>query len=317
MSNLQLDINLIFPAKGYRQFLRKLRTFVSYCATVGIHKSEGLKKATRKYFKRVNKDSFTDMYKQYKVQNAGRSHVMTVVKLAYQNEFGTVSYGGKYPDIVIKPRYKTVRRSQRLGVYHSPRTRTTRTAHWKESVARSANEQGFLLMSRTGDFVMYKKPNETIGIPPRPFLTKVIDNPPATLANEVGLIMQKALESGGSVPKAYRDIASLVTDVAKSNIDKSPISNHPLTVKAKGFDKAYYDTQNRIYNSVKYKVYKNADKEGSAGNKALQRQMVNYFDVLLAKAKQYENLGRFDWSTTENTFRYKTFNPNYRGNYFI
>lgn len=317
MSNLQLDINLIFPAKGYRQFLRKLRTFVSYCATVGIHKSEGLKKATRKYFKHVNKDSFTDMYKQYKVQNAGRSHVMTVAKLAYQNEFGTVSYGGKYPDIVIKPRYKTVRRSQRLGVYHSPRTRTTRTAHWKESVARSANEQGFLLMSRTGDFVMYKKPNETIGIPPRPFLTKVIDNPPATLANEVGLIMQKALETGGSVPKAYRDIASLVTDVAKSNIDKSPISNHPLTVKAKGFDKAYYGTQNRIYNSVKYKVYKNADKEGSAGNKALQRQMVSYFDVLLAKAKQYENLGRFDWSTTENTFRYKTFNPNYRGNYFI
>ena len=317
MSNLQLDINLIFPAKGYRQFLRKLRTFVSYCATVGILKSEGLKKATRKYFKRVNKDSFTDMYKQYKVQNAGRSHVMTVVKLAYQNEFGTVSYGGKYPDIVIKPRYKTVRRSQRLGVYHSPRTRTTRTAHWKESVARSANEQGYLLMSRTGDFVMYKKPNETIGIPPRPFLTKVINNPPATLANEVGLIMQKALESGGSVPKAYRDIASLVTDVAKSNIDKSPISNHPLTVKAKGFDKAYYDTQNRIYNSVKYKVYKNADKEGSAGNKALQRQMVSYFDVLLAKAKQYENLGRFDWSTTETTFRYKIFNPNYRGNYFI
>lgn len=317
MSNLQLDINLQFPAKGYRQFLRKLRTFVSYCATVGIHKSEGMKKANRQYFKRVNRNSYTDMYKQYKTQNAGRSHAMTVIKLAYQNEFGTVSYGGKYPDILIKPRYKTVRRTKKLGVYHTPRTRVTRTAHWKESVPRSANQQGYLLLSRTGDFVMYKKPNETIGIPPRPFLSKVVDNPPASLANDVAFIMKRALESGGSIPKAYNKIANLVTEIAKSNIDKSPISNHPLTVKAKGFDKAYYDTQNRIYNAIKYKVYKNADKEGSSGNRALQQQMVSYIDKLLSKAQQYENLGRSGWYHTETTFRYKNFNPNYRGNYFI
>lgn len=316
MSNLQLDINLIFPATGYRQFLRKLRTFVSYCATVGIHKSEGVKKVVRTYQKQINKNSYTNMYKQYKTQKAGRSHAMTIAKLAYQNEFGTISYGGKYPDILIKPRYKT-KNIVTKSVYHTPRTRVTVTQSRKMYVPRGANEQGYLLLSRTGKFVMYKKPNETIGIPPRPFLSKVADNPPLSLANEAGLLIQKGLMSGGSIPNAYREIARLVADIAKSNIDKTPISNHPLTVKAKGFDKSLFDTQNRLYNSIKYKVYKNADKEGSAGNRALQRQMVSYVDQLLKKASQYENLGVVSFKTTESVFRYKNFNPNYRGNYFI
>lgn len=283
----RLNLNVEFKSKNYKGLLRKLQTFLRYMATVGIHEKEGKQKVIRRY------DSGKINKKGNKIMHiGGKSHRMTIAKLAYQNEFGAV--------ITIKPRYKTAHERHRKIVRELKRWQTSEYIRLKRRVMvtdkkyseeRKANEQGYLLTDKSGNFVAYFKPNTNIKIPKRSFILKTIHEPDATMLTVINNILQKTIvKNGFTATEAWRKIAKLVNMQMKKNVKRNQLANHPLTIKAKGKNSPLVDEQDRIYNSIKYKIYKNATVKGSKGYGKLQKQTIKHIDKLLASAKQFEQM---------------------------
>lgn len=300
----RLNLNVEFKSKNYKGLLRKLQTFLRYMATVGIHEKEGKQKVIRRYDSgKINKKG------NKIIHNAGKSHRMTIAKLAYQNEFGAV--------ITIKPRYKTAHERHRYIVKEisSNKTPTYRRLYRKVMVVdkkyskeRSAKEQGYLLTDKSGNFVAYFKPNTNIKIPKRSFILKTIHEPDATMLTVINNILQKTIvKNGFTATEAWRKIAKLVNMQMKKNVKRNQLANHPLTIKAKGKNSPLVDEQDRIYNSIKYKIYKNATVKGSKGYGKLQKQTIKHIDKLLASAKQFEIMAtkiKATFRNEEHTFHY-------------
>ena len=283
----RLNLNVEFKSKNYKGLLRKLQTFLRYMATVGIHEKEGKQKVIRRYDSgKKNKEG------KNIIHNAGKSHRMTIAKLAYQNEFGAV--------ITIKPRYKTAHERHRKIVRELKRWQTSEYIRLKRrvmvidkkySVERKAKEQGYLLTDKNGNFVAYFKPNTNIKIPKRSFILKTIHEPDPTMLAVINTILQKTIvKNGFTATEAWRKIAKLVNMNMKKNVKRNQLANHPLTIKAKGKNSPLVDEQDRIYNSIKYKIYKNATVKGSKGYGKLQKQTIKHIDKLLASAKQFEQM---------------------------
>lgn len=283
----RLNLNVEFKSKNYKGLLRKLQTFLRYMATVGIHEKEGKQKVIRRYDSgKINKKG------NKIIHNAGKSHRMTIAKLAYQNEFGAV--------ITIKPRYKTSHERHRKIVRELKRWQTSEYIRLKRRVMvtdkkyseeRKAKEQGYLLTDKNGNYVAYFKPNTNIKIPKRSFILKTIHEPDPTMLAVINTILQKTIvKNGFTATEAWRKIAKLVNMNMKKNIKKNQLANHPLTIKAKGKNSPLVDEQDRIYNSIKYKIYKNATVKGSKGYGKLQKQTIKHIDKLLASAKQFEQM---------------------------
>ena len=68
----QLDFHISNKMSGYKSILNKIKTFMQYMATVGIHSVEGRKKVIRRY---------TSMSTGI-THKAGKSYRMNIVKLA-------------------------------------------------------------------------------------------------------------------------------------------------------------------------------------------------------------------------------------------
>lgn len=306
MSNnfFRIGFNIQFQNRNYRGLLRKLQTFLRYMATVGIHEKEGKQKVVRRYSTgKVNKNG------KPIVHNAGKSHRMTIAKLAYQNEFGAI--------IEIKPKYKTAHERRRkivkeLSRYSSPTYRrlyrTVMVTDKKYSKEKRAREQGYLLTDKSGKFVAYFKPRSSIKIPKRSFILKTIHKPDPKLIAVIGNVLQKTfVNKGYTANEAITKIAKLVQHTMKGNVKNNQLSNHPLTIKAKGKNSPLEDEQDRIYKSIKYKIYKDVKVKGSRGNSKLQKQTVKHIDKLLKSAKQFEQMIP-KLSTTfrneEHTFHY-------------
>ena len=306
MSNnlFKIGFNINFKNKNYRGLLRKLQTFLRYMATVGIHEKEGKQKVIRRYSSgKKNKKGKNIMH------NAGKSHRMTIAKLAYQNEFGAV--------IEIKPRYKTAHERHRYIVKEisSHKTPTYRRLYRKVMVTdkkyskeRKANEQGYYLTDKNGNFVAYFKPRSNITIPKRSFILKTIHKPDPKLMSVINTVLQKTfINNGYTAYEAINKIAKLVQHTVKGNVKNNQLSNHPLTIKAKGKNSPLVDEQDRIYNSIKYKIYKNTTVKGSKGYSKLQKQTVKHIDKLLASAKQFEQMipkFKTTFRNEEHTFHY-------------
>lgn len=300
----RIGFNVQFKSKNYRGLLRKIQTFLRYMATVGIHEKEGKQKVIRRYSSgKTNKNG------KPIVHNAGKSHRMTIAKLAYQNEFGAI--------IEIKPRYKTAHERHRkivqeLWQHRTPmyrrKYRTVMVTDKKYSKERSAKEQGYLLTDKNGNFVAYFKPRSQIKIPKRSFILKTIHKPDPKLIHVINNVLQKTfVNKGYTAHEAMTKIAKLVQHTMKGNVKNNQLSNHPLTIKAKGKNSPLEDEQDRIYKSIKFKIYKDVKVKDSRGNSKLQKQTVKHIDKLLASAKQFEQMipkFKTTFRNEEHTFHY-------------
>lgn len=283
-SVLKLDFDVQFPKKRYKNFLNKIQQFIRYSATVGVHASEGKKKVVRKYINTSGKSKI-----------AGKSNTMTIAKLVYQNEYGA--------SIRIKPRYKDAKRTT-SKTYNTFKQRITVRTIEHYSALRGAREQGFLLLDKQGNFVMYKKPGSTIRIPKRPFLQPIVQNPQPEMINNITKILTRLLyETGLTSRQAMVAIAKIVNNKVKENIHKNSKPNHPITVQAKGFNRPLTDEQDRIYKAIKYKIYKDKD--------VMAMQPVIQLEKLKKSADQYTNKGIFKTEQKTLSFTYKGFNPNF------
>lgn len=292
---LQLEFHIDAKLSRYKSILNKLKNFMQYMATVGIHSSDGMKRVTRRY---------TTMSKKGKSvsHTAGKSYRMTLVKLAYQNEFGA--------NIYIKPRYITRSRTVGKNTVHTLKTRQTFKTKEKYSAIRGAKEQGYLLLNKQGKFVAYFKPNSSIHIPARPFLRKVITSPTTSMTGNINDVLLHTFVKGGySAYSAMRKIAQLVQVEAINNVRHNGRFNHPLTVKAKGKNDPLVDEQDRLSKAIKYKIYK-----GAKGMEAYRIQRnIKYIDKALKTIDQFDDKGIIS-SKTEigDIFTYKGFNPNFK-----
>lgn len=303
MGLLEFNVNITFPNKGYKSLLKKLETLLRYSATIGIHTKDGKKIVEHRYKKRKSqKNDYTNMYKQYTGHISGRGSKMTIAKLAYQNEFGA--------NIRIKPRYKTVTKQTSKKTYNTLRQRYTYTTYDTFSKRRGVREQGYLLTDKNGNFVAYFKPNKIIRIPERSFIRKVIYKPNPNVQTMVTKVLEKTFIKGGYTSHtAITKIAKLIEFQMKNNVSNDQKRNHPLTIKAKGSNIPLKDEKDRIRNSIKYKLYKDVNVQGSKGYVAYRAQKVRQLQSLARKADQYSKITPY---TTEKfkSFTYKGINPN-------
>ena len=288
-----IELDIRFPTRKYKSLLKKLQTFISYIATVGIHQAEGKKKVLRRYTTKSSSNKTA-------TRISGKSHRMNVVKLAYQNEFGA--------NILIKPKYRKTTRTRRI-VINKKYTRMTRTV--KYTYDDLAKEQGYLLLNKSGKFVAYFKPGTMIRIPPRPFLTRILKEKNSKLSHSItGILFDTFMLNKYSSNQSIDKIAKLVQYRAKNNV-KNNISNRSLTFKAKGHRIPLFDEQDRITKAIKYKIYKNTQAPGSKGLLSLQNQTIKHIDKLLNSANVFEQtLSEASYST--KVFRYKGLNPHYK-----
>lgn len=269
---LQFDFKIENKSKRYKSFLTKLKKFILYHATVGIHQAQGKQQVIRRYNKIAKSGKSVSHI-------GGKSHRMTISKLAYQNEFGA--------NILIRPRYRTARRTVGKMSTRGNRARVTVSMIEKYSTPMSAKSQGYLLLSKNGDFVMYKPPNSTIHVPERPFIRKVVTDPSASLQSSISDALNNLLKiGGGRVSATWRTIAQLVTEEMKNNVHTGK-PNHGLTVKAKGSSTPLKDEQDRIYNAIKFRVYKsgtkNADNYWNEKNARIIETTLKAFDSFTNK----------------------------------
>lgn len=269
---LQFDFKIENKSKRYKSFLTKLKKFILYHATVGIHQAQGKQQVIRRYNKIAKSGKSVSHI-------GGKSHRMTISKLAYQNEFGA--------NILIRPRYRTARRTVGKMSTRGNRARVTVSMIEKYSTPMSAKSQGYLLLSKNGDFVMYKPPNSTIRVPERPFIRKVVTDPSASLQSSISDALNNLLKiGGGRVSATWRTIAQLVTEEMKNNVHTGK-PNHGLTVKAKGSSTPLKDEQDRIYNAIKFRVYKsgtkNADNYWNEKNARIIETTLKAFDSFTNK----------------------------------
>lgn len=269
---LQFDFKIENKSKRYKSFLTKLKKFILYHATVGIHQAQGKQQVIRRYNKIAKSGKSVSHI-------GGKSHRMTISKLAYQNEFGA--------NILIRPRYRTARRTVGKMSTRGNRARVTVSMIEKYSTPMSAKSQGYLLLSKNGDFVMYKPPNSTIHVPERPFIRKVVTDPSASLQSSISDALNNLLKiGGGRVSATWRTIAQLVTEEMKNNVHTGE-PNHGLTVKAKGSSTPLKDEQDRIYNAIKFRVYKsgtkNADNYWNEKNARIIETTLKAFDSFTNK----------------------------------
>ena len=292
---IDVQLNVKFSTRQYKSFLNRLKKLALLIATVGIHANEGKQKVIRRY---------TTMSKNGKQQShrAGKSHRMTIAKLAYQNEFGS--------NISIKPRYRTVTKQQSRKTLHTPTQKITKTTNIKFSALRKAREQGYLLLDKSGNFVAYFKPNSIIHIPERSFLRKTVRDIDPKMHNMVSNILQDVLVNKTLTPnQAMNKISKLVQYKVKNNM-KNTSPNHPLTFKAKGHKSPLVDEQDRLSKAIKYKIYKNPYTIGTAGNVAYLKQFEKFIDKTLKSAKQYEEIA-VEITKKTRVFTYKGFNSNF------
>ena len=269
---LQFDFKIENKSKRYKSFLTKLKKFILYHATVGIHQAQGKQKVLKRYNK-IAKSGKTVGH------ISGRSHRMTVSKIAYQNEFGK--------NIHIKPRYRIARRTVGRMSTRGNIARVTVSMIEKYSTPMSAKNQGYLLLSKSGKFVMYKPPDSIIRIPSRPFIRKVVTDPSMNLQSRVGNVLNGLFKiGGGRVSASWRTIAQLVTEEMKGNVHTSK-ANHSLTIKAKESETPLKDEQDRIYNAIKYRIYKsgtkNADNYWNEKNARIIETTLKTFDSFTNK----------------------------------
>lgn len=249
---LQFDFKIENKNKRYKSFLTKLKKFILYHATVGIHQAQGKQKVVKRYNK-ISKSGKSVSHL------AGKSHRMTIAKLAYQNEFGATIY--------IKPRYKVARRTVGKMSYVQGDKRVTVSTIEKYSRRMDARYQGYILFDKEGKFVMYKPPGSKIVIPKkeksRSFIRKVVNKPSAELKDRVGNVLNGLLKiGGGRVSSSWNTIARIITEEMKNNVhDNKP--NHEITKKAKGSSTPLKDEQDRIYNAIKYRIYKSGTKNAN------------------------------------------------------
>lgn len=245
---LQFDFKIENKNKRYKSFLTKLKKFILYHATVGIHQAQGKQKVIKRYNK-ISKSGKSISHL------AGKSHRMTIAKLAYQNEFGATIY--------IKPRYKVAKRTVGKMSYVQGDKRVTVSTIEKYSKRMDARYQGYILFDKEGKFVMYKPPDSIIKIPNRSFIRKVVNKPSAELKDRVGNVLNGLLKiGGGRVSSSWNTIARIITEEMKNNVhDNKP--NHEITKKAKGSSTPLKDEQDRIYNAIKYRIYKSGTKNAN------------------------------------------------------
>lgn len=253
---LQFDFKIENKNKRYKSFLTKLKKFILYHATVGIHQAQGKQKVIKRYNK-ISKSGKSVSHL------AGKSHRMTIAKLAYQNEFGATIY--------IKPRYKVAKRTVGKMSYIQGDKRVTVSTIEKYSKKLDSRYQGYLLLKKgavsgdgsKGNFVMYKPAGSTIKIPNRSFIRKVVNEPSAELKDRVGNVLNGLLKiGGGRVSSSWNTIARIITEEMKNNVhDNKP--NHEITKKAKGSSTPLKDEQDRIYNAIKYRIYKSGTKNAN------------------------------------------------------
>lgn len=272
---MSFELQVKFTNRQYESFLNRLRKFILLVSTVGIHDKDGRKSMSRKY---------TKMLKSGKTTNkiAGRSHRMSLIKVAYQNEFGA--------EIKIRPRYRTTTRTRKIKTYNTFTQRISRYSSVKQSTLRSANEQGYLLLDKSGKFVKYYPPNSIITVPERSFLRKTAKNiDSATSATVCNIILQSLVTKNMSPRTAFEKISKLIKLKVQANMRNSE-SNNPITVKAKGRNSPLQDEQNRLIKAIKYKIYNNPAPICTKAHVAFMKNFETRIDKLLASAKQYDKI---------------------------
>lgn len=259
-----INLEVSFNNKHYKGLLKKLQTLLRYTVTVGIHQKEG----TQKVYHRYSSGKINKKTGNYIMHTSGKSHRMTIAKLAYQNEFGAT--------ITIKPRYKTYTRKSKKGLE-------------KYRDFRKASEQGYLLRDKMGNFVAYFKPNTNITIPSRSFIRKIAREHDPNLESKIQSVMGNTLVRGGFTAKTgITKIAKLIEYKMKNNIPNTK-PNHPLTFKAKGHKTPLIDEKDRLRKSIKYKIYKDVQTEGTKGYYSFVNQTIKHIDHLLKSADEYND----------------------------
>lgn len=302
MIEVNLKVNFT-RNRDYKSFLSRLKKLGLLLATVGIHEQEGKQKIYRRYTAKNKKGKMV-------TRISGKSYRMTVAKLAYQNELGTIGAGGSLPNIRIRPRYGIVKAVSKKVRHYQKEKHTIKTTT-KYSALRGAREQGYLIKDKQGKFVAYFPPDKEIKIPPRPFLSPICKNPPTDLAMQINSTIKKILIDKTLNPKqGFNEIAKITELKIKQNMRNIKPSAHPVTRKAKGFNLPLVDEKDRLTKAIKYKVYNNPYKIGSRDAKRYSKQFEAGVEKLLKSAEQYEKIAM---EITEETKVkvYKGLNPNF------
>ena len=166
------------------------------------------------------------------------------------------------------------------------------------SVERGAREQGYFLRSKKGGWVAYFKPHSKITIPARRYLRNTAKNIDNALSTSVGNIVVGTLVDKSYPPKkAMEKISKLIQYRIKNQMINSK-ANHKLTVEAKGSSTPLLDEQDRLRESIKYKIY-----SGVHGISGI------YMPDAVATDKKLDNLikkvDKYDFKSTEVSYSTK------------
>ena len=286
---MDISVDLKFSKRQYKSFLNRIKKLSLYVVAVGILPQDGKIKIKRTYIPRGKNKAVT----------AGKSHTMTLAKLAYQNEFGA--------EILIKEKYihKTEKNRVRKSINGARVQISTVTKY-----SALSSKQGYVLCDKQGKMIALFPVGKTIKIPSRSFLRRTVRETDNNLSMACTQIMYGTLIKRSVSPKKAIDaIGKLVTAKVKRNIVQNK-PNHPVTVKAKGKNTPLIDEQNRIYKHIKYKVFNNPYQFGTKVNQAYLKMYTRGIDKLLKSADVFTKKAK---SVTQETslFKYKIPNLNF------
>lgn len=286
---MDISVDLKFSKRQYKSFLNRLKKLSLYVVAVGILPQDGKIKIKRTYIPRGKKKAIT----------AGKSHRMTLAKLAYQNEFGA--------EILIKEKYihKTEKNRVRKSINGARVQISTVTKY-----SALSSKQGYVLCDKQGKMITLFPVGKTIKIPSRSFLRRTVREVDSYMSSESSRILYRTLIKRDLSPKkAMEQVGKIVQIKVKHNIITSK-NNHPVTVKAKGKNTPLIDEQNRIYKHIKYKVFNNPYQFGTKVNQAYLKMYTRGIDKLLKSADVFTEKAK---SVTQETslFKYKIPNLNF------
>ena len=227
---INFNMRIEFKDKEYKRFLKKLSGISKSFASIGIHSQDGQKPVVRKYVTGHNE------YSAGVVHRAGITSQFNIAKLAYQNEYGA--------DIPIKAKFRV-------------RSKPTKSG----AIISTVKKQGYVLRDKNGKFIAYFPVGHVIKIPARRFMHNAVVRPEQKYMDKALFYAQNYLLFGSaSLTTTWKMMGRQVELNIRKKIYNSTPPNHPLTVKAKGFNRPLIEEQKRLINNIKTEVYVSSNK---------------------------------------------------------
>lgn len=227
---INFNMRIEFKDKEYRRFLKKIVNMSKSFASIGIHSQDGQKPVVRKYVTGHNE------YSAGVVHRAGITSQFNIAKLAYQNEYGA--------DIPIKTKFRVRRKPSKSG-----------------AIISTVKKQGYVIRDKNGKFIAYFPVGHVIKIPARRFMHNAVVRPEQKHMDKAMFYVKNYLLFGSaSLTTTWKMMGRQIELNIRKKIWNATPPNHPVTVKAKGFNRPLIEEQKRLINNIKTNVYVSSNK---------------------------------------------------------